>query len=97
MNGQKTRMNSSVGRATSSDTFSDCCSATVLGASSPSTMCSAVMRTNERTTLRVCAMPSASRSPSSANDGSNSLASAGSPIHPRARLAIVMPSCVAAM
>ena len=56
---QKTRMNSSVGLATSSDTISDCCSATVLGASSPSTMCRAVMIANDSTTLTVCAMPTA--------------------------------------
>ncbi len=90
-------MNSSVGLATSSETISGCCRATDLGASSPSTMCSAVMIENDSTTLMVWAMPTASRSPNSAKTGSNSFASAGSPIQPRARLEIVMPSCVAAM
>ena len=60
-------------------------------------MCRAVMIENDTTTLTVCAMPTARQPPKSANTGSNTLASAGSPIQPSARLAIVMPSCVAAM
>ncbi len=50
-------MKISVGLATSSETISDCCRATDFGASSPSTMCSAVMIENDSTTLMVCAMP----------------------------------------
>ena len=54
MNGRNTRRNSSVGFATTSATFSGYCSATVFGASSPSTMWSAVMMVNAIATAMVC-------------------------------------------
>jgi hypothetical protein len=97
MNGHNTRMKISVGRVTSSAVDSGCCSATVFGASSPSTMCSAVMIENEMTTAIVCAVIVETYDPSARNGGSMKAASAGSPTQPRPRLAMVMPSWVAAM
>ncbi len=44
MNGQNTRMNSRVGAATISEVVSGFCRAMVFGASSPNTMCRAVMK-----------------------------------------------------
>ncbi len=71
--------------------------AMVFGASSPSTMCSAVMIANEMATAMVCAVVSARPAGSASNPGSMIDASAGSPIQPSPMLAIVMPSWVAAM
>ena len=99
MNGQNTRMNSSVGRATMSDVRSGCCSATVFGASSPSTMWSAVMIANAMVKAIECARRGGHAVAARArpNRGSSRTARAGSPIHPSPRLVIVMPSCVAAI
>ncbi len=98
MNGWNTRRNSSVGFATTSATFSGYCSATVFGASSPSTMWSAVMMVNAIAIAMVCdvateigvgqACAAAARAATRAPARRSS---------PRPRLAIVMPSCVAAM
>ena len=86
MNGQNTRMNSSVGRATMSEVRSGYCSATVFGASSPSTMWSAVMIANAMVKAIECAVATAIRSPQDARTRLDHAASAGSPIHPRPRL-----------
>ena len=55
MNGQNARMNSSVGFTTISAVASDRSSAMVFGASSPSTMCSAVTMANAIATAILCA------------------------------------------
>ena len=52
-------MKISVGLTTHSAVASDRSSAMVFGASSPSTMCSAVMIANEMATLMLCAVASA--------------------------------------
>ena len=59
MNGQNTRMKSSVGWTTSSAVASDFSSAMVFGASSPSTMCRAVTMANAMATAMLCAVASA--------------------------------------
>ena len=91
-------MKSSVGLTTSSAVASARSSAIVFGASSPSTMWSAVMIAN--------AMRDGDAVRGGRGDGGrqdveraarSSEASAGSPIQPSPMLAIVMPSCVAAM
>ena len=61
-------------------------------------MCSAVMIENEMTTAIECAVIAETYDPERPrNGGSMKAASAGSPTQPRPRLAMVMPSCVAAM
>ena len=97
MKGQNAFMNSSVGLTTHRAVISGRSRATVLGASSPSTMCSAVITANAQATAMVCAVVAAIGAGRNASAGSNSDASAGSPIQPRPMLAMVMPSCVAAM
>ena len=97
MNGQKAFMKSSVGLTTHSAVASARSSAMVFGASSPSTMCRAVMMANAIATAMLCAVVSAMAAGRNASAGWISEASAGSPIQPRPRLAIVMPSWVAAM
>ena len=97
MNGQKVRMNRRVGVATSSAVPSGFCRATVLGASSPKTMCSAVMKANAIATAAECDPACAQGAGTPCSVGSISRAMAGSPIQPRPRLAMVIPSCVAAM
>ena len=69
----------------------------VFGTSSPSTMCSAVMPMNAIATATVCAVAREIMGGSDENAGSMIVATAGSPTQPSPRLAIVMPSCVAAM
>ena len=64
MKGQNTFMNSSVGRATMSDMRSGYCSATVFGASSPSTMWSAVIIANAIVNAIEWEVATAIRSPS---------------------------------
>ncbi len=80
-----------------SETCSGYCSATVFGASSPSTICSAVMIENAMAIAIVCDVATEIGAGSHRSSGSSSDASAGSPTHPSPRLAMVMPSCVAAM
>ena len=92
MNGLKTRRNSSVGFATMSDVCSGYCSAIVFGASSPSTMWSAVMMLNAIAKAMVWEVATEIGVGNECNNGSSIDASAGSPIQPRPRLAIVMPS-----
>ena len=60
-------------------------------------MCSAVTMAKAIATAMLCAVASAIAAGRNAQAGSIIAASAGSPIQPRPRLAIVMPSCVAAM
>ena len=69
MNGQNTFMNSSVGLTTISAVASGCSSAMVFGASSPSTMCSAVTMANAIATAMLCAVASAIRAGRNANAG----------------------------
>jgi hypothetical protein len=97
MNGQSARMKSSVGLTTRSAVFSERSSATVFGASSPSTMCSAVTIANAIATAMLWAVVSAIPSGRKESAGWSVSAIAGSPIQPRPMLAIVMPSWVAAM
>ena len=59
MNGQNAFMNSSVGLTTQSAVVSGRSSAIVFGASSPSTMCSAVMMAKAIATAMLCAVASA--------------------------------------
>ncbi len=97
MNGLKTRRKSSVGFATMSDVCSGYCSAMVLGASSPSTMWSAVMMLKAIANAIVWEVATEIGVGRWRSSGSSIDASAGSPIQPSPRLAIVMPSWVAAM
>ena len=97
MKGHNRRMKSSVGLTTQSAVASECSSAMVFGASSPSTMCSAVTAANAIATAMLCDVVSAIGAGMNVKIGWIIDASAGSPIHPRPMLAIVMPSCVAAM
>ena len=97
MNGQKTRMKISVGRPTMSAVRSACWRATVFGASSPRTMCSAVMKAKPSATEMVCEVAARRESGSRASPGSMIDDTAGSPIHPRPRLVIVIANWVAAM
>ena len=60
-------------------------------------MCSAVMIANATATAIVCAVVVAIRFGRNCSEGSITETSAGSPIHPRPMLAIVIPSWVAAM
>ena len=98
-------MKSCVGGATSSRIDSECWRASVFGASSPRTMCTAVIPANEITTAIECAVMAetygatsgGTNDPMNANAGSIELANAGSPTQPSPRLAIVIPSCVDAM
>src|SRR5437773_2763684 len=55
INGQNARMKSSVGLTSQSAVASARCSAIVLGVSSPSVMCSAVMSANAMATAMLCA------------------------------------------
>ena len=71
--------------------------ATLLGASSPTMMCRAVIRTKASVPATAKAVASRRATGSAATSGSSSRATAGSPIHPSPRLAIVIPNCVAAM
>ncbi len=105
MKGKNARMKSCVGGATTSSNRLGVLQRQVFGASSPSTMCSAVITANEITTAIECAVMAetygatsgGTKDPTNANIGSIELANAGSPTQPRPRLAIVMPSCVDAM
>ncbi len=97
MKGQNTRMKISVGRPTTRAVRSAYCRATVFGASSPSTMWSVVMVAKATATAMECAVGARSATGSLPSSGSITDAMAGSPIHPRPRLDIVIASCVAAM
>ena len=97
MNGQKSVMKSSVGLPTIMAVRSACWSAIVFGASSPSTMCRAVMRAKPTVTATVWAVTREMSAGRKSRPRSMSEATVGSPIQPRPRLDIVMASWVAAM
>jgi hypothetical protein len=97
MNGQKMRMNTSSGRTSQIAVASGRSSAIHFGASSPKTISAAVMIANAIATAMLCAVAAARWAGRKDRAGSNTEASAGSAIQPRPRLAIVIPSCVAAM
>ena len=92
MAGRNTNRNTLSGRITARAVRSLRWSARLFGASSPSTMCSAVMMTNEITTATVCAAAVESMSGSHVRAGKIRWASAGSPTQPSARDEMVMPS-----
>ena len=71
-------------------------SARLFGASSPRTICSVVMMTKATATAMACEPTVASDPGRLLSQGSIRWASTGSPIHPRARDEMVMPSWVAA-
>src|SRR2546425_4251932 len=96
MNGLNTRENAAVGGTVTRAVGSALHNAMLLGASSPKMICRAVIRPKASAAEIVCCAAGrkvVGRSPSS---GSISVATNGSPIHPRPRLAMVMPSWVAA-
>ena len=97
MNGHSVRMKISMGLTSHRAVTSARSSAIHFGASSPSTICTAVMTVNATATLMLCAVVTATCAGRKSNEGCRNEASAGSPIHPSPRLAMVMPSCVAAM
>ena len=97
MNGHSAVVKSSSGLTSQMAVVSARSSAIHFGVSSPKTISTPVMMVNAIATAMECAVAAASRAGRKATDGSMSDARAGSPIQPRPRLAIVMPSCVAAM
>jgi len=97
MNGQNTRMKSSSGRTSQIAVASGRSSAIHFGASSPNTISAAVMIAKAIVTAMLCAVATASCAGRNESAGSKTDASAGSAIQPRPRLAMVMPSWVAAM
>ena len=97
MNGENTRMNSSSGCTSQIAVASGRSSAIHFGASSPNTISAAVMIANAIATAMLCAVATARCAGRNESAGSNSVASAGSASQPSPRLAIVMPSWVAAM
>ena len=97
MNGHSERMNSSSGLTTHIAVISDRSSAIHFGVSSPKTISTAVIVVNAIATAMVCAVAAATYGGRNSIGRSIIDASAGSPIQPRPRLAIVIPSCVAAM
>ena len=95
--GRKTRANNRRGRETKNTASSGRCKAIDLGTNTPRMICPAVMIVKLMITANVCVRTSAAGPPIQANSGSIRCARDGSPIHPNARLASVMPSCVAAI
>jgi hypothetical protein len=86
-----------MGRATKKAVRSGFCRAMDLGASSPATTWRKVMQMNAMAAAMEWAAAPIQDSGRNCRRGTNRWARAGSPIHPRARLAMVMPSWVAAM
>ncbi len=89
--------NAFIGQASTSPVRSACEMAIVFGTCSPTTMCRKVMMPNAKAMPIECAMRSA-HSPAGATiatSGSISCSNAGSPTHPRASDASVMPTCEA--
>ena len=100
MTGRKTVVKRWIGPAAKSDVSSCRCSARLFGASSPTTMWSAVMAeeaTTNATEWETAVRVSGGRSGSRWSSGSIRRARAGSPSQPRPRLEMVIPSWVAAM
>ncbi len=97
MNGRMTFENHSSGWATHRLTASGRCRAMALGASSPKITCRNVIAAKATTVAILCAAIHAPCWGKKPNAGSISRAKVGSPTQPKARLASVMPSCVAAM
>ena len=95
--GRVNQVNTSSGRASSSAVRSGICRAIVLGISSPKTTCMKVMSMKAAVTASVWAVTNRQASGIRSSSGSISRARAGSPTKPRAILARVMPSWVAAM
>ena len=92
MKGQNTRMNSSSGCTSQSAVASGRSSAIHFGVSSPNTISMAVIMAKAIATAMLCAVAAATIGGNAPSGRSISEASAGSAIHPRPRLAIVMPS-----
>ena len=73
------------------------CKAIDLGTSSPRTIWNSVIRKKLMAIAALWASSVAAMPPENANSGSMRCAREGSPIQPNARLARVIPSCVAAI
>ena len=94
ISGEKTTQNTCSGRAMARTAFSDFAMATDFGTSSPSTTCMSVISVNAIANATVWTKISF-RLKYVFSGSSISLATAGSPIQPRASELSVMPSCVA--
>jgi hypothetical protein len=96
MTGRKRRESATVGGKTNMAVDSAFHKAILLGASSPNVMCKIVMRAYASVADTVWRATDRQPVGRSETRGSMTAVRVGVPIHPRARLAIVMPSCVAA-